>query len=83
MGNSLLPFAHRRNGYPHCFGHLLLRQPLLLAVKADLLRDTIFHITAPFATQRPFFVVCGYSIAAKSSIEQQLLVELVETIFNQ
>ena len=43
MGNSLLPLAHRRNGDAYRLGQLLLRQPLLSAVKANLICHMIFH----------------------------------------
>jgi len=43
LGNSLLPLAHRRNGDAYRLGQLLLRQPLLSAVKANLICHMIFH----------------------------------------
>ena len=39
----LLPFAHCRDGDTHRFGDLFLRQSLLLAVKTDLICNTVFH----------------------------------------
>ena len=83
MGNSLLPFAHCRDGDAHRLGELLLRQPLLLAVKTDLICNTVFH---PVLLSRPsgrLFFCCDLSIASGAEKGQQSVVESVEISFNR
>ena len=66
MGNSLLPFAHCRDGDAHRFGELFLRQPLLFTVKADLICNTVFHHVLLSRPSGRFFC-CDLSIAPEAA----------------
>ena len=73
----LLPFAHRRNGYAHRLGQLLLRLSLLLAVKTDMVSNFVFHDRSV-----PFVFCCALSVTQSAKGNQLPEVELVEIFFN-